>query len=359
MFRALGSGGVVVVAGAMDSGKTTFCLALANACAVQDRRCAVVDGDLGQSEIGPPGTVGWGVLDKPAASLSDIACRDMFFVGSTSPAGRLLQTVVGLRRVLSLAAAEDPFLTIVDMPGFVDGPVARAFLDAVVASLRPAYLVLMSGKGELDPLRASLRGIMEPEVIALPAAEHARVRSREERTARRRLKFGSYFSEAETISLDASAVGLAGTSLFGGTPAPMNLQLELATALRMDIVHAETAPKQLLVVGNGFVPGADRRELDRLSAKRVLSVVAPAFFDNLLVGLSDERGRHRAMAILERVDFQTSRLICRTPWRTGELVRQVIFGSLRLNPDGSEVGKVDAAQLYLFSAARRQGGARR
>ena len=126
MFRLLETGGTVVVVGATDVGKTTFCLAMANACLVRGHKCAVVDADLGQSEIGPPATVGWGLLESPASALSDIECRDLFFVGSTSPAGRLLQTVVAVQRMNAAAAAADPFVTIVDMPGLAVGPAARS-----------------------------------------------------------------------------------------------------------------------------------------------------------------------------------------------------------------------------------------
>ena len=93
--------------------------------------------------------------------------------------------------------------------------------------------------------------------------------------------------------------------------------------------------------------------LSGVIGSRVLSVAAPQFFDGILVGLADDKGRHRGVGIVERVDFRGGKLLCRTPLRRPGLVRQVLFGAMRVRPDGTEAGRVDAAELYLFSAARR------
>ena len=52
------SPGTVVVVGAIDVGKTTFCALLASQGVEAGIPTAVVDADMGQSEIGPPTTIG-------------------------------------------------------------------------------------------------------------------------------------------------------------------------------------------------------------------------------------------------------------------------------------------------------------
>ncbi len=353
MFRLLETGGTIVVAGATDVGKTTFCLAMANACLVRGHKCAVVDADLGQSEIGPPATVGWGLLESPAAALSDIECQDLFFVGSTSPARRLLNTVVAVQQMHAAATEAEPFVTIVDMPGMAVGPAARSLFEGVVSAIRPRFVVTISRGGELAPLTALLRGLAEPEILGLPSGPKARIRSREERTARRRLKFGAYFAEAPVVTLDCVAAGLAGTSLFSGKPVAMDVRLQLETGLGMEVIHAEENEEQVLVVSEGTPVETARGRLRGVIGRRALSVAAPQFFEGILVGLADDKARHRAVGIVERIDFRGGKLLCRTPLRHPELVRQVLFGAMRVRSDGTEAGRVDAAELYLFSAARR------
>jgi len=54
--------GVVVLLGASDSGKTTLCRILGEHWRAAGRAVGLVDGDIGQSSIGPPATVGLAIL---------------------------------------------------------------------------------------------------------------------------------------------------------------------------------------------------------------------------------------------------------------------------------------------------------
>src|SRR5918999_822328 len=58
---------VTMVIGEGDTGKTTLVTALANALVERGFRVAVLDADLGQSEIGPPTTIGLGRWTTPCA----------------------------------------------------------------------------------------------------------------------------------------------------------------------------------------------------------------------------------------------------------------------------------------------------
>ena len=59
-FAAVSEARVSVVIGASDAGKTTLIAALASELASRGEPVGVVDSDVGQSEIGPPATVGLG-----------------------------------------------------------------------------------------------------------------------------------------------------------------------------------------------------------------------------------------------------------------------------------------------------------
>ncbi len=54
--------GVVMLLGASDSGKTTLGRILAEKLTAAGRTVGLVDGDVGQSSIGPPTTVGLAIL---------------------------------------------------------------------------------------------------------------------------------------------------------------------------------------------------------------------------------------------------------------------------------------------------------
>jgi len=78
----------VMVVGGMDSGKTSFCTFLVNEAVMKNWKTSVVDADVGQSDVGPPSTVGFNFVTEPVKDLFDIDAQDAVFVGSTSPAER-------------------------------------------------------------------------------------------------------------------------------------------------------------------------------------------------------------------------------------------------------------------------------
>jgi len=79
----------ILVLGATGVGKSSFCRFLGERLLSAGREVAVVDADIGQKDIGPPAavTLGYPRLSTP---LEEIRPVRFFFVGATSPAGRLL-----------------------------------------------------------------------------------------------------------------------------------------------------------------------------------------------------------------------------------------------------------------------------
>ena len=94
---------VILVIGETETGKTSFTTHLAGTLLGDHPSVAVVDADLGQSDIGPPTTVGLGRLRPPVERLADAEVVGLYFVGSTSPQGHLLPTVLGTRMMTEKA----------------------------------------------------------------------------------------------------------------------------------------------------------------------------------------------------------------------------------------------------------------
>ena len=56
---------------------------------------AVLDGDLGQSDIGSSGTVSYAIASKPVTELYDLKLENAYFVGVTSPIMAIVKTIEG------------------------------------------------------------------------------------------------------------------------------------------------------------------------------------------------------------------------------------------------------------------------
>ncbi len=101
----------IVTIGATDSGKSTLCTYLTNMLLEQYQRVSVIDADVGQSDIGPPGTIGLGAADEYLLSLTDLNPISMFFVGHTSPTPAKDKVISGIRKLkASPSIGQDPLI---------------------------------------------------------------------------------------------------------------------------------------------------------------------------------------------------------------------------------------------------------
>ena len=197
--------GLVYVLGATDTGKSTLCRYLVGACA-SSHTVALLDGDTGQSTIGPPSTIG---LAQYVGSGKEQVSTHLRFAGSTSPRGHFLEFVVGMKRLCeqALLAAE---ITVIDSAGFVEGRAAAEFQFHVIDLISPDHLVAIPRKRELDPVLANFSMRKTMQVHRFPVAEKVAIRSSSERKAARNEQFASYFSHACRQKIPLQGLGFHG-----------------------------------------------------------------------------------------------------------------------------------------------------
>jgi polynucleotide 5'-hydroxyl-kinase GRC3/NOL9 len=240
--------GVTMVVGEGDTGKTTLVTAIANTLLARRRRVAVIDADLGQSEIGPPTTIGLGRVRHPLRRLADAEVIALHFVGVTSPARNLLGTVVGTRRMLDLARAGRFPRIIIDTSGLVSGALGRTLKQAKIDVTDPDLLICLEHAGECDHVAAAYAG-GRPEVMRLPAATAARSRSAEARRRYRQGRLDAYFASARRLALDLRHVRVRGPGGEALAAGPGSRVVEGTLAGLLDRTRA--------TLGLGIVRGID------------------------------------------------------------------------------------------------------
>lgn len=268
----------VFVVGSVDTGKTTFSVRLARSALEAGHAAAIVDADLGQSTIGPPGTVGLKVVREPG-DLDSLATPDaMAFVGSMSPRGHVLPLVVGTAKLVMRAIEMGVRSIIVDTSGLIDG-VAGQILKLTKAELcRPHKVVALANGGELEPIVGVLRRFLSLDVEELPVHPDVRVRSVDERAAYR--------------------------------------EARLAAFLGPDVYRWRVRPTV-------FLPSLP-------------PMFEPAELDGLLVGVDDGQGDCLGLGILE---YREDALRLLTPVSEG--VRALRLGSVRATQEGKITERVD------------------
>ncbi|MEX2148455.1 MAG: Clp1/GlmU family protein [Candidatus Rokuibacteriota bacterium] len=160
---------VTVVVGESEAGKTSLTTWLAGALAAGGDRVAVVDADLGQSEIGPPTTVGLGIVRRPLDRLAEAECLALEFVGATSAARCLRETARATARLVDRARALGFDRILVDTSGLVAGEVGRALKRLKIDAVRPDVLVLVQRAGECEQIARAYDGAGTPVVVRVAA----------------------------------------------------------------------------------------------------------------------------------------------------------------------------------------------
>ena len=204
-LEAAAAARVTLVLGANDTGKTTLVTRLASALAEAGHRVGVVDADLGQSDVGPPTTVGLGHVRRPLERLADAELVALEFLGTTSPARCMRETAEATARLVRRALDLGDDRVLVDTSGLVEGSFGRALKRIKIDRVRPDVLVALQRADEVEPILQMYAEAGRPEIVRLPAAATARRSATARRHARRRA-LEAHLAGAVPITLDLARV---------------------------------------------------------------------------------------------------------------------------------------------------------
>jgi polynucleotide 5'-hydroxyl-kinase GRC3/NOL9 len=197
---------LIYVLGPTDSGKTTFCRFLHEN--LTDKFCtAYIDGDPGQSVIGPPTTLG---LEFYAGIGQGERRVCLYFVGSTSPLGHLLQTLSGLKKLTEKAIHLGAIRVILDSSGFVLGKPAREFQFQAVDLLKPDHVVCLEYTEELEDLLMNFRKNPGIKIHRVPISSAVPIKTHLERKQYRENRFKIYFQDSKPQELCWEEIGFHG-----------------------------------------------------------------------------------------------------------------------------------------------------
>jgi polynucleotide 5'-hydroxyl-kinase GRC3/NOL9 len=266
--------GKVMVIGATDVGKSTLCVYLTNQLIAHGCSVRVVDADIGQTDLGPPTTIGNALPRRPITSLSDLTPAATLFIGHTSPNRVESKLIDGVQE---LSNDREGTVTIVNTDGWVSEPDAILFKTRMIASLKPNFVLGLAKGNELQPILVSSRA----ESMNVDAAKQVLARSR---SNRREIRTAGYRRSLEGARV--RSIPLRDTQLS---------------------------------IPNGFpsLRGPRAEELN-----------------DLIVGLTEENRHLIQIGIFRGVEGDVARVYCRETVN----LRKLEFGYVRLSTSGSEIG---------------------
>jgi len=264
----------IMVMGGSDTGKTTLIEDLLELL-LPTFRVGVVDADLGQSHVGPPTTIAWGIVEKKFQGWENLVVKDFYFVGATSPSGHLLPMITGIKIVYERATTwVDKVL--LDTTGMIrEGP-ARVLKRCMIDIIEPQIILALQRTDELEHILIGFRGITIPKIYRMKVPPGVRQKNYSERVSYREQRFKAYFESAQSLVLAWDRIGLGG-------------------------------------------------------------IVSEEYLHNRLICLRDTEGRNLALGIVDEVDGRMRSISVYTPLDKEKKIGGILWGELRINLEGKEV----------------------
>lgn len=281
--QEIASGGVSMLIGGLDTGKTTLALQAIRQALSEGSQPVLVDADVGNSTIGPPACVGL----KKVGSQQDLDALGepdaLHFVGTISAARLVLQQVVATAAMAERARSLGD-IVIIDTTAIASGVAGETLKYHKTELCRPDRIIALQRGEEMEPVVGMLRRFLGVEVITAPTDPGLMPLSPDERAVKRAKAFAHALSPPLT---------------------------------RWKVRPTVFAPT--LPVGLNF---------ERL--------------DNVLVGVQDSSGSCLGLGVLEHED-ETLRVLT----NVGEGMTGLRLGSMRLDLDTHEPAMVNLRELMF------------
>ncbi len=324
----------VVVLGPVEAGKTSFTALLANRALARGITPAIVDADVGQADIGPPGFVSMALVSDWVVWLRELEPDYSRFVGSIEPGpatGKILSAAAELAaRAREMGAG----VVVVDTDGWVEGWAAMEYKADLLRIVGAEHAVVLGDRG----LHAVVERVLGGRVMYARSPRVIAERDRGDRRLLRSANYRRFLADAQAREIDLSRVGVYGSCVFASERlGDRELYSDIASLLAVEVLYVGVFPGGYCVVVDSEDPVESNalRSLQKRLQGDVI-VVHTGGFRGVLAALTDDKGSDHP-AIVEEVDLDSRRVRVRSAY-TGPVAR-VGFGRLRLGEDYTETGK--------------------
>jgi polynucleotide 5'-hydroxyl-kinase GRC3/NOL9 len=323
------------VLGAVDSGKTSFCTYLVNRLVVSKKKVAILDGDLGQSDVGPPCTLAFAFVKKTVSDLFQLQTKNAFFVGTTSPNGAINKVIEGLKQLKKAILNENPEYIIIDTDGWVLEEDAIYYKIRLVEELDPDIVFFIQQKEELAPIFNTLEKYRK---VTVESPSATRERSTEKRRNLRELGYIKYLKNAKVTSLPLNWVKIEESEPLGLSKTYEDIREanKIYDMLGMKPLHfAKLEDRISIIIGRRrWIDEENVKKLEEYSKKKVV-ITRKGEEEGSIMALYGTDGKFRGIGTIQEVDYMRKTLKILTPV-TGEISR-IQIGKIRLDKNLKEI----------------------
>ncbi len=345
----------VLVIGAPDTGKSTFCRYLIDFATAESLKTALVDADIGQSQIGPPTTIGMKLFEpaptdgsedktsvaeegagalpqktpapgKPPSQHLNQEVDAFYFAGAITPQRNLLPVLTGTRLMADAAQKAGAEFTVIDTTGYVSEEAAVTLKQQKIELLRPNHVICLGRSGSMERIVACYSELNWLTLHYLLPHKQVRPKSSEARKRNRKARFEAYFAQSELQTVPFEQLRGARTPFFNGRIAN-DKELEMLTRhAEAEVLHAEWGHRTLSLVARKKPTKLALTNLKNFLSLAHITTELPVYFRHRLVGLIGSTGDTFALGVIENINFRERKLNIRCKVNAAEQIQVIQFG---------------------------------
>jgi polynucleotide 5'-hydroxyl-kinase GRC3/NOL9 len=323
----------VLVMGGVDAGKTGFCTYLANIAVQKKRQVALLDGDVGQSDLGPPGTVSLSYIKEPIIELFSLGAQELRFIGATSPSGKTESVLHAVEALMKKVEGHPSDLLVVNTDGWVEGDKAVEYKIRLASTVRPDIVVALQNGNELSPI---LDMLADTKILTLNSPSCVKRRDRETRKLLREAAYRKYLKEPKVRFFPLSWVNLEGDLALGDNSGS-SLKMQVESLLRKEVLHCEDKPDCVAIwLSRKIQLENGQKEKLELELGKQVHLFCQGDEEGLVVALENSDGTILGIGTIGGINFNKQTIAVKTS--VTEPVSKITIGCIKLDKNGHETG---------------------
>ncbi|MGQ9469662.1 MAG: Clp1/GlmU family protein [Nitrososphaerales archaeon] len=234
----------LIIIGETDSGKSTLTSYLVNIALMKGLKVIIIDGDIGQGDLAPPGCIGAAIVRNKIYDLRDLRADIFGFLGFTSPRYVRDLIIKRLKKIISYIEKEEHDLCIINTDGYVADEGMDYKLD-MVQELRPDIIICFK---ETDKeLFKRLKDFDNVAIMISADKPEGIVKSLSERSERRLSQYFRFLKDGRDLSIGLGRIKLSFMGDFYENNSS-NIELkEISHRLSSNILFAKRADNKIIV----------------------------------------------------------------------------------------------------------------
>jgi polynucleotide 5'-hydroxyl-kinase GRC3/NOL9 len=329
----------VLILGSPDTGKSSFCTYLVNRLLGEKKRVAILDGDLGQSDVGPPSTIAYAPVIKPITDLFNLRAKNAFFIGETSPGNVTEKMVQALSLLKKEALASEPDFLVINTDGWTEGECAVGYKLKLAKELGPHVIFFIQQKDELSPM---LTVEHDARKVIVESPTTIRQRDREKRKGLRELGYKKYMRNPRVQSLSLSWVKVEGNESFILNKSHMNARVanKICELLGMKPLQmAEFSGRLGVIIGRRRWISSDRIEKVEKFTKKKVTITRKGDEEGLLAAMYNGKRKFLGIGVVQEIDYVRRTVKVCTP--VSDEVAVLALGKVKLDKNMKEIPIVE------------------